>query len=725
MLIISKIVFGEERFCKEPNSFYCLIDNFNEISDLKISCNSNRIYDNLILLPNKRIDLDKELKFVNCSTKNIDLNNFKRFSVDKLTFESSFTFLNIFNSDFVFTYDAQAFVQRFFNKFKTVGFKKDVRYYLNTPKIAFKNAIVSGFLFENLVNSSLMKNYFTFNSLEADDTDLNSTIGYIFITAFRLKINSEIIDKEVFKKMRSVNFQSDILGIEADTFRGLTYLKQIQVDIFSLKMFFHRGTEWMTNLNNLVSVDFNNSSQKFYKSDQMKLGFAQTITDNLNAFYYDFPDEDFCYFKNFPHKHYVFPVFTKCFNSCLFRWLTQYEKFFFLKYPANCAFNKSKNCSYSQMINLCLFSLINAKSTYSIIDSDNYLIRLFDRDYFNRKMKFVLSIVVLPITSILGVVLNILNILVLSNKRHKKHMKDRMYKQMLWSSWVNLAICSIYLLNFTIKCINPIDNFCIVSIVTNKLYRAFLLSLVNYVGNALKTASNLILISISLDRFILLSDRQGNNFAKFKKLKLTCIYLFFILFALLLNTIKVFEFNYDISFQSLSYPQLNPSFFNLSMIYAYFNFLNIFVNNFCLILIQLIIDCRLFKFVHQTHTNNLVHLNFDKQNKNQTSELKIKIMIIINSLLLFVLHCPEMILSIIMATNYAKIVQGDISNTVKRSADYEEINEFAFSAFNFFLLDLSEIFYLLGYSVSFFIYYFFNNVFRNSFENVFIPSRRQ
>jgi hypothetical protein len=139
----------------------------------------------------------------------------------------------------------------------------------------------------------------------------------------------------------------------------------------------------------------------------------------------------------------------------------------------------------------------------------------------------------------------------------------------------------------------------------------------------------------------------------------------------------------------------------------------------------LIIDCRLFKFVHQTHTNNLVHLNFDKQNKNQTSELKIKIMIIINSLLLFVLHCPEMILSIIMATNYAKIVQGDISNTVKRSADYEEINEFAFSAFNFFLLDLSEIFYLLGYSVSFFIYYFFNNVFRNSFENVFIPSRRQ
>jgi hypothetical protein len=301
-------------------------------------------------------------------------------------------------------------------------------------------------------------------------------------------------------------------------------------------------------------------------------------------------------------------------------------------------------------------------------------------------------------------------------------MNDRMYKQMLWGSYVNLAICTIYSLNLTIKCIDPIDNFCIIPIVTNKLYRSFLLSTVNYFGNALKTASNMIQISISMDRFILLSERQSNNFARFKKLKLGCIYAFFILFGLLLNTVKVFEFNYDIDFQSLSYPQLNPIYFNLNMMYAYFNFLNIFVNNFCLILIQLIVDCKLFRFVHKAHINKLIILNPDKQIKNQTSETRIKLMIIINSTTLFVLHCPEMIISIIMAANCGRIVKGDISNPVKRYTDYEAYNEFGFSIFSFFLLDISEIFYLLGYSISFFIYYCFNNVFRNSFKNMFIPS---
>jgi len=727
ILFVLKIVFCEERLCsssKEPNRFYCLIDNFDEITNLKIICDLNIVYDNLILLANKRIDFDQELNLINCTSKNIDLNNFKSFSVDKLTFQSPYTFLNIFNSDFIFTFDSQTFEQSLFNKFKIIYFKKDVRYYRNTTKTIFKNAMVSGFIFENLANSSLIRNYFTFNSSEANVKNLNSTIGYIYISAFRLSINADIIDKQVFEKVRSINFQFDILGIEAETFKGLNNLKQIQLDIFSLRLFFHRGTEWMANLNTLVLVDFNNSSQKYSKSDQMKLGFAQTLTDNLFAFYYDFPDEDFCYFKNFPHKHYVFPVLTKCFDSCLFKWLTQYERFFFLKYPSNCAFNESKDCSYNKKLRFCELSYIRAISNDSMkIDSDEYLIQFFDKSYFNRKIKFVLSIIVLPVTSILGIILNTLNVLVLNNKRHKKHMKDRMYKQMFWGSCVNLAICLIYSLSFTVKCIDPIDNFCILSIVTNKFYRSFLLSFVNYFGNALKTTSNLIQISISLDRFILLSDRQSDTFATFKKQKLTRIYVLFIFIGLLINTIKVFEFNYDIDFQKLIYPRLNQSYFNLKTIYAYFNFFNILVNSVFLIILQLLIDCKLFRFVHQAHSNKLIFLNPDKQNKNHTSEIKIKLMIIINSVSLFALHCPEMIISIIMATNYAIVLKGDISHSVKkRSADYEAYNEFAYSAFSFFLLDISEILYLLGYSISFFVYYFFNNVFRNSFKNKFFKS---
>jgi hypothetical protein len=66
-----------------------------------------------------------------------------------------------------------------------------------------------------------------------------------------------------------------------------------------------RNNKWLDSLNFDLNIDINNSTQVNNNAHRIiALVFYQTF---YNVTLYDYPEKDFCYFKNFPHNRLVLP----------------------------------------------------------------------------------------------------------------------------------------------------------------------------------------------------------------------------------------------------------------------------------------------------------------------------------------------------------------------------------------------------------------------------------
>jgi hypothetical protein len=289
------------------------------------------------------------------------------------------------------------------------------------------------------------------------------------------------------------------------------------------------------------------------------------------------------------------------------------------------------------------------------------------------------------------------------------------------SSIFNLFICIIYLFRLAFKCIDPVNNYCALSIVTNQFDRYILLTFVNYFGNVLKTVSNLIRISFSLDRLVLSTKMNYKILAKFSNTSLKLVIFVFFLLSFILNFVKIFQYDYEIEFYHLKFPLINYNFFNFKYWYAYTNLLHIFINNFMIIFLQIIIDLELLKSLQSSfkeiRSSSITEIEFSKKNKNnsigknEAIEKNIKLMIISSGICLFILHLPDFIISIFMATFFSKYAAKIYIDTFS--------DDFSANLFSFILTISSDVIYFLGFSLNTPFYYFFNSLYYKSLRNLF------
>jgi hypothetical protein len=709
----------KSKLCEDKKEFNeCFVDNFNKNEKLEVSCTLPYIYHKLIILPNERLILGNQLDLFNCSFTNLYLNNFKGIQIDDVNLNFSFYRAVFYNSDFLFYFNmSQEFKQRFFirENFESVEFLKDVRYFPNTPIAVFKEATLSYLKFSDLVKSKIKKNYFTFSKSHSNTPTLNSKIKKLDLEVYNIDLNNNMIDEQVFESMQALYITNLPDRIEPQTFKQFKCLKELHLTLYSFKKFFHQGTEWMNNLNNFVKVNFTNFTHKdMNEKKAFVIIFNPVVFENeiIDSQLYKFPDEDFCLFKDFPHENYVYPNIYDCFyNSCTYNWLHQYRGYFndlINGHYLNCKFIPNNRCDYQIMKNKCHKKIPNNDTIKPVINSEFDYYYFYNRNYLIERYDFLIAIVLTPAVCLLGILFNILNIIILSNKRYKKELKNRMYKQMILNSYINLLICLIYLTRLAIKCIDPIGGYCIVSIVTNKFYRYFFLTLVNYFGNLLKTCSNLIQISISLDRFILSTDSRTKFLLVFIKIDLRLFLLLVLLFSSLLNVVKLFEYDYEIDYTQLKYPLIATDYFNFDYIYSYFNILNVIVLNFGLIAIQIIIDYCLLRFLKTSfEAKNLLLININNKLNYLKTGRNFRKMIIFNNLFQIIFHLPDLIVSIFMGTtdfNLFKLANFYVQN---------------FDLFSFLLNDLSDIIYIFSFCVDFFLLYHFNAKFRGSFNSLF------
>jgi hypothetical protein len=698
----------------------CIVNGFDKLTDLRITCGKFKYPRSLVIMPNLRLDMEHNFKLTTngCLINGLALNNFKSITFkSQLITENDISTIKFFNSEFNYINDFDEINRKSQKRIKEVYFENDMVYHFDVSPLIFNETDIQGVSFNNLIDSKLKKNYFTFEQLVSYE-QYNSSILFLELNVFKVRITKNILDEKVFKKVEIIVFNNFLEYIDQWVVDKLQNLKSITFSLYSLKRFFSSGFKWAKNFNS-HKIQSNVSLNKKRVSIEFINMFV--IQRNIKIERYTYPNEDFCLFKYFPHENYVYPKIEGCFSTCTYYWLTKNYKLY--KIPDfNCKYSKPTDCDFDFLLALC-----DTKTwDYNILDTSdtNDYYYLYDEMYKMKQYDYMLSVIIFPIICFLGILFNLLNIRVLTAKKFKREFRENMYRQMLINSIVNLLICIIYMFRLTIKCIDPIENYCPSSLISNKTIRIFFLTFINYFGNVLKTLSNLISIFISVDRLIISTDSRYFILKIIKKFDAKWVYILFFLFSLAINIIKIFQFDYEIDYNQFTFPIMNKDFYNIQKWYSYLNFVSIFFNNFCVIIVQISIDSVLFTLIKKSFKQNKISMITKNHNmkKDEKVERNIRIMIISSTFFLFILHVPDFVNSVYMASLYASphtIIQP--LNVIVTKDNERVIDAHSIYLFSYILSITADVIYFIGYSLNTLFYYCFNTHFRKSLDSIFNP----
>ena len=182
--------------------------------------------------------------------------------------------------------------------------------------LLFLNADLKLLSVSRISSSFLEKNSFSFQSLinQTAEADINSKIFQFIISVYRTDLNANLLNHLVFKRLKVLDINGQLNSIQVDLFKSFKELKMLRLRSENIKKLFSRQNEWLEYLNYDVSVN------AFDDQENRRNAFFLVLFQIFsNVDYYDYPDKDFCFFKNFPHKRLVLPQLkpvTKSSCSC-------------------------------------------------------------------------------------------------------------------------------------------------------------------------------------------------------------------------------------------------------------------------------------------------------------------------------------------------------------------------------------------------------------------------
>jgi hypothetical protein len=152
--------------------------------------------------------------------------------------------------------------------------------------------------------------------------DLNPSFKTMEFFYDELSLDESIMNSLVFGNSKTLGIFADKrLRIKSSVFEGFKKLERITIVIRNTSNFVRETkNEWLSSVNSDVKIDFKNkSSIDFYRSREVHINYA----------FYDYPEEDFCFFYRFPIQRLVFPLIANTdsgkFNcTCTVIWLLQF-----------------------------------------------------------------------------------------------------------------------------------------------------------------------------------------------------------------------------------------------------------------------------------------------------------------------------------------------------------------------------------------------------------------
>jgi hypothetical protein len=322
-----------------------VLTDFNSFKELSFDCSRMVNMSKLSVHPSRKIILDTSFSLkkskilmtqdyfavylINFKGFDLNANPFKE--IQLVNYDKSNIFMFIINSVFDLYYRNISFADEcrpdLIEKFKWPRFflesafltLTNTEYSLNICPLIFKNSFLSKLKIDKISSSFLSRNEFAFQDLNISNKSLNSEIIQLEIIFYRSKLSEKVLNKQVFVKLKFLELNGLLDSIQVDTFKSFDNLKYLIIRMQYIKNIFMRNNKWLKWLNFNVHI----SKKKPTIDTPLFLILYQSFPA---VTYYNFPDEDLCYFSEFPHRKLVFPVLKPNHNSTC-----TCTKFFLLK----------------------------------------------------------------------------------------------------------------------------------------------------------------------------------------------------------------------------------------------------------------------------------------------------------------------------------------------------------------------------------------------------------
>lgn len=573
------------------NNQWLLIKDFYQFNELNFECSKILNISVLELRPNTKLILDASLKVNNLTIqpprgsefsitlsqlKGLDLKANPFLNISWINYSPTGIFWSISNSDFEFYLDDQKlitecdesflirnkqfFVQNLMTKMRVLLIQATVKFPQETCPIAFNNAQINFFQFKKLSSSLIRKNMLKFKQLNLSD-QFDCFIFQLSVEIYRTDLSFDLLDKNVFKNLLVLDLNGVISSIQIDLFKSFNRLKLLRIRTQNIRNIFVNNNKWIGNLNSNVNInllDLETYSRNLYKS--LILVIYQSF-ENIN--YYNYPDEDICNFKNFPHEQLVLPELKptdKSHCTCTELFLIRYSikcrpliefyvdgansNYNYVQYYYDEIYNhnisKCWNASTLTISNRChldkrllkckVESILNTRAK-----SEKFYFYIYDWYELANSSTF-LFVYFNMIFSLIGITLNLLMIIVLSSGK----LKDKMYFYLRINSYFNL----IYIIILASRLVSANFNYEEQIRSFRSLFEQYFSILIVKLGsNIAKSCSNIAYISFTLSRYVTVTDKKNfisKYFYKISKRK----YLFLIIgFSFLINVYICFEFS--------------------------------------------------------------------------------------------------------------------------------------------------------------------------------------
>ncbi|CAF1026422.1 unnamed protein product [Brachionus calyciflorus] len=484
---------------------------FNHENGVDFNClnlDSNRYILNFI--PNMFMSLDNSFKFKSFKFEEKVLISFQFIKINTFELDSYFftnlrdTFdiylIRFYYSKFkVLTQKGNdCFLNKsdnfnFFGSLETLGFGFTTKYSKKTCPLLFANSQINSIEIYGLSDNFLLRNKLGFLRL---NKTINSSIQEIVIKAYEIDLDETFLDRFVFDDVQSLELRGKIRKISVNQMKNLA---TIALKVESLKEFIFLNR------------------QMFKNTLETNLKFIDIYNYN-----YQFPDEDFCIFKEFHSLYWLEIKITNIVYKCsctillLFK-ITKNNTRENELFSSICKSNKIDECKLEVRLSQC--NLDSNTTIYESTSSDLIL---------NSENLNFLTIFMTPISCLITIITNLINLKILYKINKEKRCKS--IKLMILSSILNVIYSFIYSIHLINKCIYVNGIFCS-AILREKPVQLFDIILVEFLLNVLKIWSNASIICLSWLRLSCLSKDKNwvKKLTKFQNTKIFKILISFLL----------------------------------------------------------------------------------------------------------------------------------------------------------------------------------------------------
>ena len=405
----------------------------------------------------------------------------------------------------------------------------------------------------------------------------------------------------------------------------------------------------------------------------MTLRFQQPTTTLSFEKVFDYPDEDLCLFKEFPHSHLVVPIISpgvKIACTCTLQWLEMYlhlyEPWFYTINASSYVYDYKTSLQkreytlkfcYEQTLRECDFRKRFEKCNPTSINHSKFSFNS-DNDIFQlaKWLQYILLVILQPIFTFSGLFNNLLLIWIITDKTNDHLFKEAMYKHIRINACFNAVYCLIRSFSLLNQCLEFNGSPYCSSIYQEQWAQYFKIIVVNFLGNSLKFCSNVSYLFFAISRFILIANvkQEHKLFSITKRIPLLFYMGILFLVALLLNLFRLFQYKINTGtniHQNFPLERQDEVLYSKRKI-ALFDTLKIvnnFLNDIVCFVLNIAFDLFLLKYFnqdirHKMHTRNKGTDNSDLEKKRKN----VNRMIFVNGILFVVSHLPEFVSAIVL-----------------------------------------------------------------------------